>query len=282
MNKLTLAVIIPNYNNERYLKKCVFSVLEQSLSPDEIIIVDDCSTDHSRELIKELETYSSNIRGIFLEANSGVSVARNTGLENAVSEYVTFIDSDDFYYSKDKLKNEMSLINTFLNKKMDIAAYSAIIMINEDGTLFNVQDRTKGWFMRGNIFYDLVARIRVEVTPRDYCIRKNVLKQAGAYCYPKNFYEDLDLLIRLSRIVPFYCTYEYGTAYRNTSGGLSRRPIADHRKEVAGILESYKKDLNKIDTWKVMIRKVAWNIEEPFLRAQRKLKKIMKSKKLWA
>lgn len=278
MNKLTLAVIIPNYNNEKYLKRCVFSVMEQSLSPDEIIIVDDCSTDHSKEVIKELEAYSSNIRGVFLETNSGVSVARNIGLESADSEYVTFIDSDDFYYSKNKLKNEMGLINAFLDKKMDIAAYSAIIMINEDGTLFNVQDKAKGWFMKGNIFYDLLARIRVEVTPRDYCVKKDILKQAGAYCYPENFYEDLDLLVRLSRIVSFYCTYDYGTAYRNTSGGLSKRPITEHRKKVAEILESYKKDLNKIDTWKIIIRKVTWIMAEPFLRAQRKLKRFVKSK----
>ena len=96
----SLAVIIPNYNKEKYLNKCIESVLNQSLQPDEIIVVDDVSTDNSRTILKELQDKHAIVRAIFLEQNGGVSNARNVGLMNAETEYVTFLDSDDYYFNK--------------------------------------------------------------------------------------------------------------------------------------------------------------------------------------
>ena len=103
----TLAVIIPNYNKELYIEKCLESVFKQTLQPDQIIIVDDCSSDKSRDIIHTLAVQHKRINPIYLDENRGVSNARNIGAEYANTDYVTFLDSDDLYYNPDKLKNEM-------------------------------------------------------------------------------------------------------------------------------------------------------------------------------
>ena len=76
-----ISIIIPNYNKEKYIEKCVNSVLEQSYMPKEIIIVDDCSTDNSRRIIEKLAKENETIKLICPKTNGGVSKARNLGLK---------------------------------------------------------------------------------------------------------------------------------------------------------------------------------------------------------
>ena len=93
----TIGVIVPNYNSGIYIKKCLDSLLEQEYKVNEIIVVDDCSTDESTKIVKEYTEKNDNI--ILLEngKNMGVSYSRNRGIENAKSEYIMFCDSDDWY-----------------------------------------------------------------------------------------------------------------------------------------------------------------------------------------
>jgi glycosyltransferase involved in cell wall biosynthesis len=104
MNKYFITVIVPVYNAEKWLKKCVDSLLGQTIfNNTEIIIVDDGSTDNSPIIIDEYSKKYNNIRCFHIE-NSGVSNARNLGLNNCSTEYVTFVDADD-YFDSDFLKN---------------------------------------------------------------------------------------------------------------------------------------------------------------------------------
>ena len=93
----TIGVIVPNYNSGIYIKKCLDSLLEQEYKVNEIIVVDDCSTDESTKIVKEYTEKNNNI--ILLEngKNMGVSYSRNKGIEHAKSEYIMFCDSDDWY-----------------------------------------------------------------------------------------------------------------------------------------------------------------------------------------
>ena len=93
----TIGVIVPNYNSGIYIKKCLDSLLEQEYKVNEIIVVDDCSTDESKKIVKEYTEKNDKI--ILLEngKNMGVSYSRNRGIENAKSEYIMFCDSDDWY-----------------------------------------------------------------------------------------------------------------------------------------------------------------------------------------
>ncbi|MBZ1503433.1 glycosyltransferase family 2 protein [Leuconostoc mesenteroides] len=92
--KPLLSVIIPVYNVEHYLKKCINSVVNQEFSDYEIIIIDDGSTDLSGAIADNLEKKYSNIK-TFHKKNGGLSDARNCGIKKALGDYITFVDSDD-------------------------------------------------------------------------------------------------------------------------------------------------------------------------------------------
>ncbi len=93
----TIGVIIPNYNSGIYIKRCLDSLLEQEYRVNEIIVVDDCSTDESTKIVKEYTKKYNNIILLENEKNMGVSYSRNRGIENTKSEYIMFCDSDDWY-----------------------------------------------------------------------------------------------------------------------------------------------------------------------------------------
>lgn len=267
----SLSVIIPNYNKEKYLRRCIESILSQTLLPDEIIVVDDCSTDNSREIINELAKENAAIKPLFLEKNGGVSNARNVGLKNATSDYVSYIDSDDYYYSDYKLEKEMNLIKIHRDKGEDIVSYSAMVIVDEDETPLYIPVLKRAWYLNGWIFNQFVSRIKTETIPRDYIVKKSLIESVGAYCYPKNLYEDLDLLFRLSRVMPFYCTLGYGTAYVKTPGGLSGAAIKEHNDTINSIVDSYKKDFDYKDKIASVYYKVSWKIERVVLRVLRKI-----------
>ncbi len=94
-----ISVIVPIYNREAFLPKCIESIIHQSYQNIEIILVDDGSTDKSLELCNQFAAKDSRISVIHLE-NSGVSNARNQGLSSAHGEYIQFVDSDDFIDSQ--------------------------------------------------------------------------------------------------------------------------------------------------------------------------------------
>ena len=102
-----VSVIIPVYNSSKYLKECLDSVLNQTYKNLEIIIIDDKSTDNSVDIINSYK--DKRIKLIKLKKNSGVSVCRNKGIEKASGDYITFIDSDD-YWELDKIKKQVKFI----------------------------------------------------------------------------------------------------------------------------------------------------------------------------
>lgn len=91
-----ISVIIPVYNTEKYLRKCLDSVCNQTLSDIEIICINDCSQDNSFEILKEYSLKDKRIRLIDFKENKGAAAARNKGIEEANGEYIGFVDSDDF------------------------------------------------------------------------------------------------------------------------------------------------------------------------------------------
>lgn len=92
---MSITVIVPVYNVEKYLKECIDSLLYQTEAFDEILLINDGSTDRSREIC---EYYNNNYVQIQLinQNNSGLSIARNVGIEHAKGDYIIFVDSDDF------------------------------------------------------------------------------------------------------------------------------------------------------------------------------------------
>jgi len=109
---IKVSIIIPTYNREQYISQAIESALSQTLADIEVIVVDDGSTDNTREVIKP---YKDRIEYIYTE-NGGPAHARNTGMKIAKGEYIAFLDSDDLYYP---YKTELQA--NFLDKFSDIA-----------------------------------------------------------------------------------------------------------------------------------------------------------------
>ncbi len=97
MEKGKVSVVVPVYNVARYLERCINSLLGQTYTDLEILCVDDCSTDESREILKSFAEKDQRVRALFQPQNQGVSAARNRALDEMTGEWVCFCDSDDWY-----------------------------------------------------------------------------------------------------------------------------------------------------------------------------------------
>lgn len=118
VGNLLLSVIVPVYNVQKYLAECIDSIINQSYSQYELIIVDDGSTDKSRSICEYYSTLDEKIKVIHQE-NQGLSAARNAGLLSARGRYVIFIDSDDII-TKDCFKES---INKIESSKADLVLF---------------------------------------------------------------------------------------------------------------------------------------------------------------
>lgn len=233
---MTLSVIIPNYNNEKFIAKCLDSVLGQTLVPNEILVVDDASTDTSPRIIQAYAEKYPNVIGVFLTENGGVSHARNVGITAATGEYVTTLDGDDFYYTPKKLENEMRLM---AEKGGNALTYSKLVYCDETDAIIRYLDYPRRDYFQGNVYMPLVSERVTKTVMRDCCYPRQAALDAGLYDESSCLYEDYDFLIRLAKQLPFYCTFAYGTAYRQKANGLSARSPEECRAAKDTVLKKY-------------------------------------------
>lgn len=97
MNNDLVSIITPCYNCEKYIAETIESVLAQTYSNWEMIIVDDCSTDRSYEIALEYSNKDGRIKVYRMEQSSGAAICRNKAIEKSKGEYLSFIDSDDIW-----------------------------------------------------------------------------------------------------------------------------------------------------------------------------------------
>lgn len=125
MSDIKVSVVIPVYNVEKYLEKCLDSIINQTLKEIEIICINDGSKDSSFEILKDYAQNDSRIK-IIDKQNGGISAARNQGFDSAVGEYISFIDSDD-WINENFLKE---LYNSAKAYNSDIACGNIIRVCN--------------------------------------------------------------------------------------------------------------------------------------------------------
>lgn len=125
-----VSVIMPSYNHEKFISTAIRSVLDQTFSDFELIIIDDASQDTSREIIKNFKEKDDRIHTIFHKKNRGIARTLNEGIARSKGEYVAFLASDDVWISN-KLKYQLRILNS--NKNKDIIIWSEGLIINEKG-----------------------------------------------------------------------------------------------------------------------------------------------------
>ena len=122
-----ISIIIPVYNTENYIEKCIDSIIKQTYSNIEIFLINDGSTDNSLNICKKYEIIDKRINVIDIK-NKGVSNARNIGLNLCKGNYITFIDSDDFV-EKDYIK---TMYNKIKENNVDVVISNPIKFINNE------------------------------------------------------------------------------------------------------------------------------------------------------
>ena len=142
MDREKVSVIIPTYNNEKYIEKCLYSVINQSYGNLEILVINDGSSDRTESLIREIQQEDDRIL-LFSQKNSGVSVSRNRGIEAATGRYLIFVDADD-YVGKDYIRD---LVNCAEKKKADMVI-CGLKMVDEQGTV--LQNIVPGEYQKGS------------------------------------------------------------------------------------------------------------------------------------
>jgi glycosyltransferase involved in cell wall biosynthesis len=143
MKTSKVSIIIPCYNIEKHIKKCIDSVLSQSFSDFELLLIDDGSTDQTLAILKKFEKQDQRIK-VFTQSNQGVSYTRNRGIELAAADYVMFIDGDDWI--------EIDMIECIIEQGLNKNVMNVCGMIHE---------RNKEIF-KNNIFSNLIKGNRLK------------------------------------------------------------------------------------------------------------------------
>jgi len=225
------SIIIPLYNKEKFIENTLKSVLNQTFTDYEILIVNDGSTDSSHEKVQQFK--DSRIR-YFSKENGGVSTARNYGIKEAKSDFIAFIDADDYWYP-DFLKEMYQTINLFPNQKV----FSAATEIETSRKIIKAQysiQRT-GRYKIVN-FFDASHREPVLWTS-SVVINITVFEDVGRFDDELKIAEDTDLWIRIGlkysivfiwKILTRYC-YDKNSISRDTNYFLQKRTYLKHYEE---------------------------------------------------
>ncbi len=190
---LFITVVIPLYNGARFIREAIRSVFDQTLPPDEIIVVDDGSSDSGADIVKEMGTQHP-IR-LINKPNGGQSSARNLGVEHAHGDLIAFLDQDDAWYP-DHLAE---LVKPFLRRRtVELGwSYSDLDEVNENGGLVAcaILGKTKTKHPKR----DLADCLRQDmfILPSASLISRRAFVQVGGFDEQLSGYEDDDLFLRL-------------------------------------------------------------------------------------
>lgn len=191
---MLISVIIPVYNDEKYIKKCLSSIANQTFKNIEVIVVDDGSTDKSGKICEEFKSKDNRFKVIH-KGNRGVSDSRNKGLDEASGDYICFVDSDDWIESNYfeqiapilSLGNYSIIFNPFIEEKNNgqfclNAVSSSMELICEDALSYLFHGKLFPWGVYSTFYKrELVKNIKFNLTScfgEDFEFKYNAIKQA--------------------------------------------------------------------------------------------------------
>lgn len=190
------SIIIPCYNVEKYVVKCVDSVLNQNYSDYEIIIINDGSTDDTLKICKEIQKNNDKVK-IFSQKNGGLSSARNLGIQKSNGEYFIFLDSDDYLMDNNFLSDVSDVIESNFSELI-IFGYKKVC--EKDGSI--IFDKPS--FIKENelsIIESLIEQNYYKASACDKIIRSDIVKKNNMK-FPLNFKsEDISWCSQILRYV---------------------------------------------------------------------------------
>ncbi len=208
------SIIIPLFNKENFIENTLESVLKQSFSDFEVLIINDGSTDTSEE--KALAFKDERIK-YYLKENGGVSSARNFGIEKAQSEYITFIDADDFWYP-----NFLEEMNNAIGRFPELKVFSAAIEVETSKKVIpsSYSIMKTGDFEIVNYFQ---ASSKESVIWTSCAVfHKTIFEITGVFDPKIQISEDTDLWIRIGIHYPILFSWKILARYVYDSNSVSR------------------------------------------------------------
>ncbi|MDD4938655.1 MAG: glycosyltransferase [Candidatus Omnitrophica bacterium] len=225
-----ISVIIPTYNRAQYIREAIDSVLEQSCKDWEIIVVDDGSTDNTRDILKAY----AKVRYIY-QKNKGPGAARNLGVRNSRAEHIAFLDSDDLWLPE-KLKKQREV----LESRPELAfVCSQTCVIDDKGKLLFYWRREKD---NKECFEGLREENFISTTT--VLMRRECFESVGGFDEKLSNAQDYDLWLRLSK--------RYGFLYMDEIFCLVRKHATNNTKNTDGRVRSYQRLLKKHEIWSDM------------------------------
>ncbi len=251
-----ISVYITSYNKENYLEQAIESVLAQSLQSQDIVIVDDASSDSSRDIIDAYKSrYPHRINAIFNEQNLGISKTRNIALEQCEGDIVTFLDGDDMFYPN-KLLSEYEVLSS---QKHLSAVYSNFDYINPFDEKVGIFSENNDEPATGDILIETLLRQYNISSGNNYIYEmyyKNCALEIGNYDENILLWEDWDFRIRMSTKYQYGYCQNVNSAYRKLKNGLHTSPPELHYREQIKI---YKKNKHLILNLNKEVRKLIHN-----------------------
>ncbi|MEM3407746.1 MAG: glycosyltransferase [Nitrososphaerota archaeon] len=188
-----VSVIIPTYNRAWLLSKAVESVLNQSYQNFEVIIIDDCSEDDTKNLVKKFK--DRRIRYIRHRKRKGAAAARNTGIKAAKGNYIAFQDSDDYWHPK-KLEKQM---RTFLNAPHDLGVvYTSFWRIDGNKKVYYPRPHIKP---KEGYLHEVLLKTNF-IGLSTAVVKRKCFEKAGVFDEDLPRQQDWDLWLRISK---YYC-----------------------------------------------------------------------------
>lgn len=185
---MNVSAIIINYNLGRFFEDAYKSLRKQTRLPDELIIVDDCSTDNSIQIIENvLSKYPGKFPSTVIrhDQNLGASSARNTGIQASKHEVVALLDGDDFYY-KNKIEKSMNYLEKFQNQ---------VAMVYSDYDMWDGNTPKREF----KFSYDSELMMQTCLPNSDSLIAKNIFEQVGYFNPQIHGAEDYDMWMRIAK-----------------------------------------------------------------------------------
>lgn len=210
--EILVTVVIPAYNAEAFLSRAMQSVLSQTHSHLELLVVDDGSADRTAELARSVNDTRVSV---FSGPNRGPSAARNVGLQRAKGPFVAFLDADDYWFPE-KLASQLLLMtdNTDLLAVGTLMRYESL-----DGTVLGTAGQKLG-----PMDQESIANARLMPFPLSSILfRKTALDQVGGFDESLEVAEDLDLMAQVARLGALQCVPSVLGSYRVHDASLSAR-----------------------------------------------------------
>jgi glycosyltransferase involved in cell wall biosynthesis len=215
--RLTVSVIIPTFNRAQFVGEAIDSLLSQTRPPDEIIVVDDGSTDHTIDVLAA--RYGSSIITI-TQPNAGLSAARNTGLRAATGDLLAFLDSDDSLPRPSIERRAQALEKS---AHIDVV-YSNVLLISVEGKPLGLYTQVQpGPRPSGMVFFELARRNLMPV--HAFMFRRRCLDEVGLFDEKLKSLEDYDFWLRMAARFQFEYLDEPLACYRVHSEMMTAKDL---------------------------------------------------------